>query len=219
MKASLHSIFGASLLLSATLFGCGGADKQTVQTDEAKTVDSAQTVAARELPIDTAASQVGWEGTEGLARITTTHTGSLAIKNGSLSVKDSQLVAGKFEIDINSLKNFDLENPKKNADLVGHLKGTDFFDAAKFPVATFELVSAEKMTADSTKITGNLTLKGVTKSVVFPAKVDAGGDKVTANAKFYINRKDWGMNWHSENSLGDEMIRPEVGIELKIATK
>ncbi len=218
MKSSLHSIFGASLLLSATLFGCGGADKQTVQTDEAKTVDSAQTVAARELPIDTAASQVGWEGIEGLARITTTHTGSLAIKNGSLSVKDSQLVAGKFEIDINSLKNFDLENPKKNADLVGHLKGADFFDAAKFPVATFELVSAEKMTADSTKITGNLTLKGVTKSVVFPAKVDVG-DNVTANAKFYINRKDWGMNWHSENSLGDEMIRPEVGIELKIATR
>ena len=117
------------------------------------------------------------------------------------------------------LKNFDLKNPKKNADLVGHLKGTDFFDAAQFPTATFELVSAEKTATDSTRITGNLTLKGVTKSVTFPAKLDMTGDGVKANAKFYINRKDWGMNWHSENSFGDEMIRPEVGIELKIATK
>ncbi len=201
------------------LNGCGGDEKKTVQADEAQAIDSSVTVAASEYPIDTAASLVNWEGTEGLARITTTHTGSFRIQSGSLSVKDSQLVAGKVVIDINSLKNADLTNPKKNADLVNHLKSGDFFDAGKFPTATFELVSANKLPSDSVTVTGNLTLKGVTKSVTFPAKVFMEPTGISAHAKFYINRKDWGMNWHSEESLGDELIRPEVGIEFKIAAK
>ena len=188
-------------------------------TGEAKAVDTAAVAAARELTIDTAASRVLWEGSEGLAKILTSHTGSFNIQSGSLSVKDSQLVAGKFVIDINSIQNFDIKRLDKKADFIGHMKSADFFESAKFPTATFELVSAEKLPSDSVRVTGNLTMKGVTKSVVFPAKVAMTGDGLSANAKFYINRKDWGMNWHSEASLGDELIRPEVGVELKIAAK
>jgi len=189
-------IFLYSILLGSLSFmvGCGGGEKQTAATDEAKTVDTTAAVSAQTYTIDTSASIINWEGTEGLARITTTHMGSFNIQRGSLSVKDSQLVAGSFVIDINSLKNADLTNPKKNADLVGHLKSPDFFEVAKYPTATFELVSAEKMPSDSLKITGNLTMKGVTKSVIFPAKVDFSNTGVNAHAKFYINRKDWGMN-------------------------
>ena len=197
---------------------CGGGQK-TAQTGDAQAVDSTKVALATTFVIDTAASSVGWEGGEGFAKLVKTHNGTFGVSEGTLSAKDSALVGGKFVLDLNKLVVLDLPKGKKNADLVGHLKGNDFFDVAKFPTATFELVSAEKTVSDSVKITGNLTMKGVTKSVVFPAKVAISDSQISANAQFYINRKDWGMNYSSESSLGDEMIRDAVGIELKIVAK
>jgi polyisoprenoid-binding protein YceI len=72
------------------------------------------------------------------------------------------------------------------------------------------------MAGDSVRVTGNLSMKGVSKSVSFPAKVGVAGDVLNAGAKFLINRKDWGIHFMSENSFGDEMIRHEVGIQLQI---
>lgn len=211
----LFLAFAASILI---LLACGG-EQKTAQTGDAQAVDSTKITTANTFAIDTAASTVGWEGGEGFAKLVKTHNGTFGVSEGTLSSKDSSLVGGKFVIDLNNLVVLDLPKGKKNADLVGHLKSNDFFDVAKFPSATFELVSAEKTASDSLKITGNLTMKGVTKSVVFPAKVAISDSQISANAQFYINRKDWGMNYSSESSLGDEMIRDAVGIALKIVAK
>lgn len=210
----------AALVLGALLWnGCARVKKHTVPTGIAQTADAAVAATARTYAIDTAASIIYWEGTQGLARITNTHTGSFNFQNGSLLVKDNKLVAGNFVIDIHSIQNFDLKKTNRNALLINHLKSADFFDAARYPTAAFELVSAAQVSADSVRVTGNLTLKGVTKSLTFPAKVIIAESGVNAHARFYINRKDWGMHWQSEASLGDGLIRPEVGIELKIVTR
>lgn len=208
-----------SLVLIVGLFACGGSDKQTVKTEDAKTVDSTKVTEAKSYELDLEKSTLGWEGSEGFAKIVKSHNGTFAITKGSLAVKENQLVGGSFEIDINKMIVLDIKDEKSNAKLVKHLKSADFFEVEKFPKATFEVVSTEKAANDSTKVTGNLTLKGVTKSVAFPAKITVSDKGVLANAKFYINRKDWGMFYHSEASLGDELIRPEVGIEFAIATK
>ena len=96
--------------------------------------------------------------------------------------------------------------------LTKHLKSPDFFDVEKFPTATFKSTSIEK-TADGHTITGNLTLHGVTKQVSFPATVTASEARVSANAEFSINRKDFDINYPG---MQDDLIRDLVVIKLKL---
>jgi len=199
------------------------------KTTEAKTVDSTKKSDAQELKLDLATSTVTWVGT----KVTGKHTGTFGIKEGSLSVKENQIAAGKFVLDMAALKVTDIPaDNEMNGKLAGHLKANDFFDVEKFPTATFEVTSVEAYKADTTKkveekdkeytlanpthtITGNLELKGVKKSISFPAVVNIANDKVDAEAKFNINRADWGIVYEGKK---DDLISNKVHIGLKIST-
>jgi polyisoprenoid-binding protein YceI len=210
-------------VLLLTVLGCQNDSKPTVEAKAAEAapppVDTAEKTLVFQL--DPAASTLYWEGYEGLKLSKSEHNGSLAFKNGSLSVQGKMPVAGKFTVDIQSLKVLDIPATKPgNAKLTRHLLNEDFFDAAKFPEAIFEITGAAPATGDTISLSGNLTLRGVTKSITFPALVQATDSTFTAVApKFYINRKDWNMHYKSEESLGDELIRPEMGISLSILAK
>ncbi|HEY8396843.1 MAG TPA: YceI family protein [Flavihumibacter sp.] len=165
--------------------------------------------------IDTNASVVEWLGSKPVGQ----HNGTLKISEGQFSIAEGTITAGKFIIDINSLTDLDMEGEMKGK-LEGHLKSPDFFDAEKFPTATFEVTKVEALTGDSTathQISGNLTLKDSTKNVSFPANVTVADDAVKATANFNIDRTQWGMFYGSDQSLGDKMIRPEVNIKLNIS--
>jgi polyisoprenoid-binding protein YceI len=213
-------IFTAAIACS--LIACNNEKKPTVEAKDAAAttpiIDSATAVVYK---LDSTISTLQWEGYEGLALGKSEHNGSLVINSGIIQVKNNLPVSGKFLIPINSLKVADIPVEKPgNAKLVKHLLDTDFFDAAKFPEAAFEITNAITNGTDSVNITGNLTLKDVSKSITVPAAIKMVDNTFTAiTPKFYINRKDWGMFYKSENSLGDEMIRPEMGITLNITAK
>lgn len=81
-----------------------------------------------------------------------------------------------------------------------HLKGPDFFDAAKYPVITFVSSGFTKSSATSYSVTGNLTMHGVTKPVTLavtapPAFNHAGGIRRGIEATTTVNRKDFGLVW------------------------
>ena len=101
-----------------------------------------------------------------------------------------------------------------------HLKSPDFFDVKKFPAMTFQSTSI-KGTPAAFKMTGDLTLHGVKKSVVFEgsylgAVTDGYGKrKVAFQAKTKINRKDFGLTWNNVVEAGP-VVGDEVTIELKI---
>ncbi len=209
-----------SLFFIAT--SCNNEPKQTVDTKDATAVtaqkDSATAIVYQ---LDSTASTLQWEGYEGLSLGKPEHNGTLTINTGSLSTINNVLIGGKFSIAINSLKVDDIPASKpSNEKLTKHLLGADFFDAAKFPVAAFEITNVVANGTDSMNITGNLTLKGISKNITIPAFVKISDNVFTANtAKFYINRKDWEMHYRSENSLGDEMIRNEMGIIISLTAK
>ncbi|OJJ22944.1 hypothetical protein BKI52_00910 [marine bacterium AO1-C] len=225
----------ALMLTAAFLFvKCSNSPKSdTATTDTAKAVDSTATAEANTLNVDAASSKVTWVGT----KLAGKHNGTFDVKEGTLSVKEGKIVGGNFIIDIKSLKDLDIPAEKEgNAKLVGHLLSKDFFEAEKFPTSTFEVVSVEEYNAENDKdrekldkeyslenpthmITGNLELKGVKKSIKFPAKVTMADGSVTAEAKFNINRKDWGMSYGADESLKDKFIRPTVHIGLNITAK
>ena len=225
----------ALMLTAAFLFvKCSQSPKSdTATTDTAKQVDTMAVAKAEPMNVDVASSKVTWVGT----KLTEKHNGTFDIKEGSLSVKEGKIVGGNFIIDIKSLKDLDIPAEKEgNAKLVGHLLSKDFFEAEKFPTSTFEVVSVEEYKADNDQdrekldkeytladpthmITGNLEMKGVKKSIKFPAKVTMADGSVTAEAKFNINRKEWGMNYGTDDSIKDKFIRPTVHIGLNIIAK
>ncbi|MFG3204097.1 YceI family protein [Streptomyces sp. NPDC048192] len=81
-----------------------------------------------------------------------------------------------------------------------HLRSADFFDAAEHPEITFAVRAAERLDGDAVRVTGRLTVRGVSKPVTFTAHLaGADGDALTLDAEFTVDREQFGMGW---NQLG-----------------
>lgn len=206
----------------ASFAACTNAPKaDAAETSDKKEVKTAEGSA---FALDSA-STITWTGTKPVGA----HTGTFKLKEGSLSIKDNSLSGGSFIIDINSLQDQDMAGDAENkGKLEGHLKSPDFFDAAKFPTAKFEITSVEPLSAaDAAKelvqkdathtIKGNFTLKDSTKNISFPAKITVTADKFTAQANFNIDRTLWGLNYKGPNNPQDWFIRKEVNLKLDIS--
>lgn len=198
------------------------ADKAAVT--EAQAVKSPENGHPRHL--DTSASILYWIGT----KPTGEHKGTFHFKDGQLFVKDSTLTGGEFTIDITSLTNLDLANqPDMKKKLEEELRGENFFDAANFPVARFQITEVsryqpsgkeEVMLKDATHmIKGNLTLKNTTKNITFPARITISNEKINAEADFNIDRTQWGMTYRADKSLQDKLINSIVNIHFEILAK
>ena len=104
-----------------------------------------------------------------------------------------------------------------------HLRSADFFDVAKYPTLTFRSTRIEALSADHFKVTGDLTIHGVTKTVALdvegptPAVKDPWGNLRTgASATTKINRKDFGLVWNGVTEAGGVMVGDEIKIELEV---
>src|SRR5690606_3490464 len=107
--------------------------------------------------------------------------------------------------------------------LKGHLLADDFLAAEKFPEAHFVITNvtegapADAKLANATHtVTGNLTLRGTEKSITFPAIITGEGTKVNTQADFFIDRRDWGVSYGSDESLGDKFIKKEIELKLNL---
>jgi polyisoprenoid-binding protein YceI len=100
-------------------------------------------------------------------------------------------------------------------DLTKHLQTADFFDVAKYPQAIFTSteIKGGSDKGGSHTVTGNLQLHGVTKSITFPATIAVTPEAITVEAKFAINRKDFGINYAGP---ADNLIRDEVLLTLHV---
>lgn len=240
VKPHLHPLL--RLVLSLVLLFTAACDT-TVKTDDAVIADA---VEKKEEPaptdifiVDTAQSEVTWIG----AKVTGRHNGVFRIKSGEVYMSNGLLTGGNFIIDmantVSADKTIDAESNRK---LTTHLRSADFFDVEKYPTAAFEMVGIARLDSTGDKarnekakvltalgdelrvknpthrITGNLTIKGETKSVSFPARVTMD-TLLRAKANFNIDRTKWGLVYRSDRSLGDKTIRPEVNIGIDIVAK
>ncbi len=217
MKKTILSI----AVISAMFASCQDAPK----ADTATATDAqaaAQTTGAVEYAADLAQSKVEFVGTKPVGK----HHGTIAIQTGTLAIEGDAIKGGNFVIDMNTLAADD-QDAEGNAKLTGHLKAADFFDVATHATAAFEITNVtagidtatikEVILADATHtITGNLTLKGVSKSISFPAKVTMSEGAVTADANFNIDRTQWNLSYGNDKSLGDKFINPIVNIGLHL---
>lgn len=218
MKKRILNIF-AILTIGLALVACKDKAKEA-ETSEAKEAEVTETTAEKYV-VNVAESTIEWKG----FKPTGTHNGTISIENGVLRFNEGKLNSGTFLIDMKSIAVLDLEGDYKT-DLENHLKGTvegkedHFFNVAKFPTAAFEVTGSE-VVEGKTKLSGNLTLRGIKNNVTFPVNVTTEGDMMTLSSEtFSIDRTKWGVNYGSKSifdNLGDKFINDEM--ELKITVK
>jgi len=198
---SLILIAAASLLFAA----CDNpADKTTKATVRDKVEVTANQPAAGVKYVFTPNSEILFVG----SKVTGSHHGGFKTFTGSFTVKDNALVGTgqKITIDMTSL----FTDSEK---LTGHLKSGDFMNVEKFPEATFELTSLKSVAAGNFEVSGNLTLNATTKNLTFPATTSVTDGMAKIQAKFNLNRKDFGIVYAG---MPDDLIRDEVVIELNL---
>lgn len=213
-------LFVAAAMLA---FACGKPG-ETVETTEAQEVAAGE---GQTLNVDLASSTISWTGYKPAGK----HFGKIPTTAGSVTVAGDAITAGSFTFDIPGLKIEDMQESDENyGKLYGHLQSADFFDAANFPTATFEITAVEPFTAgdaiadkeefatDNTPasdsslspenpthwISGNLTMRGTTKNIKFPAAVAISNGAVTAKAGFNIDRTQWGLMYGDESAAVDK---------------
>ncbi|MDX6598218.1 MAG: hypothetical protein QOE87_2105 [Gaiellales bacterium] len=106
--------------------------------------------------------------------------------------------------------------------LTGHLQSEDFFDAAKYPALTFESTSVEQVDDGRLRITGDLTIRGVTRPVELDAEIEGVGDgpdgatRVGIAATGAIERSDWGITWNAPLANGAFAVAERVTLNLHV---
>jgi polyisoprenoid-binding protein YceI len=111
----------------------------------------------------------------------------------------------------------------RNAQRDNHLRTNDFLDVDNFPVITFASTSVSHEGGNEFVVTGDLTIKDVTKSVALPlefqgaAKDPFGNDRIGFEGSIVINRKDWGVSWNAALETGGVLVSEKVTLEFEIS--
>ncbi|MCW3120254.1 MAG: hypothetical protein JWM28_4336 [Chitinophagaceae bacterium] len=229
IKKNFIVLFSGALILFSACTNAPDSDK-AVTSDAQEVVATAGTA----LKVDTATSKIKWVAT----KVSAYHTGTINIKSGELKATDSTVTGGNFVLDMNSIlvSGPADSDPVMNAKLNGHLKSGEFFDVEKNPEAAFvitdvkpftgtvkdttdprqESISEYKVSNPTHTVSGNLTIKGVTKNISFPARITVAAGSVDAIAKFNIDRSQWNIVYPGKP---DDLIRNDIhlGIALKAA--
>ena len=193
------------------------------KADEAVTGDAQEVQAVVEATEYTVAegSYLKWRGFK--TYVASEHIGTIGVQSGTFAMAGDQLVGGKITIDMNSIANVDIEDEGKRGYLEGHLKSQDFFFVESFPTAVFEVVEVREEATDATPyvVVGNLTIRGITNSIEFPANVfvEEGSVRLEAPA-FSIDRTKWNVKYHdSDDATIAETLKEDLidhSIELTI---
>lgn len=226
MKRNMETVRRTVILLMSIAalmqVGCERAPKG----DEAKIAEKEEAVVptGQAFVVDTARSYVKFTG-HGVGK---NHPGTFKFNYGAVAVDKDSLSGGTFVINIKSMQ-MEQKGVDITTKLKPHLLSGDFFDAEKFGTAAFEITNvvpykpkdAEKSLVEGANfyISGNLTLKGVTKNVSFPAHVDLDGNSLKAKSNFDIDRRQWQMNYGNDKTLGDKFISETVNIELYLEAR
>lgn len=174
--------------------------------------------AAETLKVDAKASTFKWHA----KKVTGEHMGTVGFSGGNIILENGTVKGGTIDIDMTSIDVTDLQGEWRDK-LIGHLKSDDFFAVEKNTKATLVIKKAEAIkankTAENYNITADLTIKGITKEVTFPAIIVVKNGAVTANADFNIDRTKWDIRYGSKSffeGIGDKAIDNDFNVKVRL---
>lgn len=137
---------------------------------------------------------------------------------GVLTRDEADLSNSRVQVSIDAAS-INTRDPQRDA----HLKSADFFDVGKFPTLSFKSTRIVRASEGELAVTGDLTIHGVTRIVVFtvegptPAAKDPWGNtRLGLSATTKINRKDFGLNWNTGLEAGGILVGDDVTITLDV---
>ncbi len=160
--------------------------------------------------VKTEQSKVTWKA----YKVTGSHYGSIALKEGALEFDGDKLIGGDFVVDMTTINTQDLEGDSKGK-LDGHLNSDDFFSVATHKTSKLVFTDVKSTGKNSYKVTGDLTIKGITKPVTFDVSVY--GSKATATLK--VDRTNYDVKYGSGSffdNLGDKAIYDEFDLVVDL---
>ena len=167
--------------------------------------------------VDGTASSINWLA----KKVTGQHGGTIALTSGGLTMVDDNITGGSFVIDMNSIKCTDLTGEWADK-LIGHLRSDDFFSIAKNPTAQLNINKVTYESANKANIEANLTIKGITNAITFPAAISKKGDIIVAVSTIRIDRTKFDIKYGSKSffeSIGDKAIEDEFEITVNLVAK
>lgn len=201
------------LIIAPLAFGCRGPVKE-----KNKNNTSANSISfGKGYHIATKESVVAWKG--GMLAGSNSHTGYVYISKGNLLIEKGKLTGGTAVVDMNTIED---DSHRSDNNLIKHLKNPDFFDVERFPTATITITKVESTNGGNKKVTGNLTIKGITQVVTFPAQIEVKDGIVKANGKLVIDRTKWGVRYKSGkfyDLLADQTMSDFIEFQVKIIAR
>jgi len=211
------SITYSILIIAPLFFGCGGPVKEENKNNASAGSLSLHAGNEKYVVIDTKESVVTWKGWNVFNP--NSHTGYVYISKGELMIENGQLTGGTVEVDMNTIED---KNHGSDNNLINHLKDSDFFEVKKFPFSTIAITRVASINGDNKKVTGNLTIKGITHPVTFPAQMEVKDGIVKANGRLVIDRTLWDVRYKSGkfyDNLADETMSDSIEFHIKIVAK
>ncbi len=160
--------------------------------------------------VNTETSTVTWKA----YKVTGSHTGTISLKAGMLEFNGDKLAGGEFTVDMTTINTTDLTGDYK-AKLDGHLHSDDFFSTKSNPTSTLVFTNVKSSGKNSYEVTGDLTIKGITKPVTFDVSIY--GSKATATLK--VDRAAYNVQYGSGSffdNLGDKTIYDEFDLVVDL---
>lgn len=209
------------------LIGGGTADAPTdtaTSTDDVATTSSADLdaeVSDGEYTVDSENSTVYWEAEKSFVD-GYTDSGFIPVESGVASVDDGIIASADITLDVANLTATETSNTSVGADrLSGHLRSDDFFATEEYPTASFEVTGVEAVDGSETEyeVTGDLTIKGETNEITFPAQIGMSDADLSITGSTVIDRTEWNVRFRSPsffNDLGDDAIADDVAITFDL---
>lgn len=177
-------------------------------------VSSFSLFANTNLELSSDKSMIKWEGKKVLGK----HYGKINAKSGNIEFDGDKITGGMVVVDMNTLTVDDIEDADMNGKLKGHLMSDDFFSIAKNGTSTFK-VKSTKENKGKIEITGDLTIKGITKEVSFPAEFTHKDNYASIKGKLVVDRTKFDIKYGSGSffdNLGDKTIDNDFTLDLDI---
>ena len=184
-------------------------------TTEATTTQTQPTTVTGHYQIDPAHSRLGFVARHAMV---TKVRGQFTDFSGTLDLDEADPGRSTAEVTV-QMRSVETGQPQRDE----HLRNSDFFDVDAHPTMTFKSTKAERTGQDNYRLTGDLTIKGVTRPVTLDVEYNGlvrdpfGNDRAGFEARATINRKDWDLSWNVALEAGGFLVSDKITLELDIA--